>query len=905
MFKEVPIARSLRLAFGGGIAGLALVTTPVQAQTPSADAVQRGERVEVTGSAIRRVDAETAVPVTILKIDDLKKEGVTTVEQVLSRISSSQSTQTTSQSVGLSTGGASFANLRGLGQNKTLVLLNGRRIANNAIDATAPDLNLIPFAALERVEVLRDGASALYGTDAVGGVINFITRRDFAGGAVTVGLDRPRQKGGDANNANIVYGFGDLTKDRFNLFGVLDYNKQDPVRASQRPVYLDRSVKTSPTTFPGQYNQGGNVQNPSAPGCGAPDGIFLGSLAPNGDKSCGYLYSRQVDLVPNNERFSALLKGTLAVTDNSQLNVEYFGTLDRNNTLIAGVPYGALRINPGTQFYPGNGITPLPTAFTLNPTYNAGGGSLPGAVRLRWRDQASGGRAEKTENTQHRLVLSYSGYLYGWDYEVGASYNENKIKDMLTGGYTDGTIITPGVLNGVINPFGPQTAAGNALLASAAANGTLFNAKGKVSTIDGKVSRDLGDWLKAGRPAAVALGSEFRYEKFYETANAPFAEKVVASTGFDPATDSRGARHVSGAYAELNVPLLNSLDITGAVRYDKYSDFGSTTNPKVSFRFQPIQQFLIRGSASKGFRAPSLFDLNAPVTYTNTANNDNDPLRCPGGNPIPGVSRSENCQVQFQSQAGGNTALKPETAKNVNFGFVIEPTADLNVGVDLWKITLRQQIGVLPDNTVFADPVKYASLFHRAPDGSLSTDGSQCPGVDCGYVDLRTQNLGSVDTNGIDINASYRLRAGEIGQFTLGLNATYVHKYKYQREAGGEYFQNVGVYVDAAPIFRWQNTLNLGWNRGPFGVGVASRFKSGYIDQNANDEGNRVGSYTLWDLFGTYTPTKSIQLTAGLRNIFDRIAPYSNQTATFQVGYDPRFTDPIGRTFYARGTYSF
>src|SRR5450432_3652997 len=171
---------------------------------------QQLERVEITGSAIKRIDAETSVPVTVLKVDDLKKEGIATVQQLLERVSAAQTSVATSQSVGSATGGAAFANLRALGQNKTLVLLNGRRIADNAIDGSAPDLNMIPIAALERIEVLRDGASSLYGIDAIGGVINFITRKDLKGGSLTLQAQKPQHDGGKSYNANIGYGYGDL-----------------------------------------------------------------------------------------------------------------------------------------------------------------------------------------------------------------------------------------------------------------------------------------------------------------------------------------------------------------------------------------------------------------------------------------------------------------------------------------------------------------------------------------------------------------------------------------------------------------------------------------------------------------------------------------------------------------------
>ncbi len=896
MFREVPIARALRLVCGVAAAGASIGAI--------AQDVQRGERVEVTGSAIRQLDAETSVPLTVLKVDDLKKEGVTTIEQVLTRIAASQTQQTTSQSVGSTTGGASFANLRGLGQNKTLVLLNGRRIANNAIDSSAPDLNTIPFAALERVEVLRDGASALYGTDAIGGVINFITRKDFQGGTATVGADSPRHPGGHSDNANIGYGFGDLAADRFNVLGFFDYEKQDPLRESQRDV-ATRIVRTSPTTFPGQYNQGGNVQNPAAPACFPPDGVFLGNPAPNGDRSCGYIFPNKVDLIPNTERFSGLLRGTLQVTPDSELSLEYFGSQNKNNTVVAGNPYGAAFINPGTTYYPGNGITPLPTAFTLNPAYfpaTAPAGGLPGLVRLRWRDTTSGGRQEMTTNTQHRVVLQYSGTAYSWDYQVAGSYNENKIADRLTNGYTDGTLVMAGLLNGTINPFGDQSAAGTALLNQAAARGELFKAKGTVTSVDAKASREIGDWFGSGRQSAVAFGSEFRYEKFSDVANSDFAALVVNSTGFDPGTNNVGNRHVSAAYAELNVPVLKSLDFTAAIRYDKYSDFGNTTNPKGGFRFQPIQQVLFRGSYSTGFRAPSLFDLNAPSVYTNTGNAYNDPVRCPGGNPLPGVSRGDNCQVQFQALIGGNKALQAETSKNYSLGTVIEPVKNLTVSIDLWQVLLKKQISGLSQDTIFADPVKYAALFHRAPDGSLSTDGSLCPGPNCGYIEDTNANLGRIKTNGLDLGVGYTFPVEYVGTFAVGANATYVHRYLYQNEEGGEYFQNVGVYSGNNPIFKWQAAVNVDWTRGPFGLGVASRYKTGYLDQ---DPSNHVSSYILFDAYGSYQPIKNITLTVGMKNIADRQPPFSNQTLTFQVGYDPRYSDPLGRTLYGRASITF
>ena len=894
MFKHTKLCSGLVLAFGS----LAIAPGAAMAQDASL------QRVEITGSAIKRIEAETSAPVTVLKAADLKKEGVVTVEQVLNMIAGNQTLQGTSQSVGASTGGASYANLRGLGQNKTLILLNGRRVANNSFDGSAPDLNMIPFAALERVEVLRDGASSLYGTDAIGGVINFITRKDLQGGTVTIGADSPQHPGGKSVNINAGFGFGDLTKDGYNILGFIDHQQQDAIQASQRPFGSTGLVpslgisKSSGTPSPANYSQSGNSSNASWPGCDAPYGFAAGN-------KCRYDYTRWVDLVPETTRDSAMLKGTFAVTKDAQLNLEYFLTKGNNKALIAPVPYAALSMDAGTAFFPGNGITPAPTTFTINP-------ALP--IAVQWRTAASGGRADSADNEQQRFLASLDGAAAGWDYSIGAAYNQNHVTDNLIGGYNNGPVITAGVKNGTLNPFGAQNAAGAALLASAMVTGNLLTGKGTVSTIDGHASRELTDWFGAGRAAALAVGAELRHESFSFKASDPLASLVVASTGVDPATNSVGSRDVYAAYGELNVPVTKQLDVTGAIRADKYSDFGNTVNPKLSFRFQPSADMLFRGSASTGFRAPSLYDLYAPQTYTNTANTWDDPKAgCDAnGNPTVAGFASTACGQQFMSLSGGNPKLKPEKSKNFTLGAVFEPVNDLTVGVDLWWIQLTDSIAALPDTTIFGNTTKYASLLVRNPAGQLSYDGTQCPGSACGYVSDTTSNLGGVNTNGIDVTLAYRLRTSQTGTFNFMLNGTYVAKYEYQNEAGGEWIQNVGIYSGAGPVFRWQQTANVQWTYGAYGIGLTNRYKSGYTDQNDPTavldpalQNHHVGAFSLWDVNGSWAITKAISIVGGVRNLLDTKPPASNQGATFQVGYDPRFADPTGRAYYLRGTYNF
>ncbi len=927
MFQRTKICSGLLLAFGSSLLTIA----------PGAFAQDTTvQRVEITGSSIKRVDAETSEPVTVIKADDLKKQGVTTVEQIMQNVSAMQVQQTGAQSVGAGTGGASFADMRGLGANKTLVLLNGRRIANSAFDSSAPDLNTIPFAAIERVEVLRDGASALYGTDAIAGVINFITRKDYRGGTITLGLDAPQHPGGAAHSANAGMGFGDYDKDGFNFFGFVDFNKQASVLSKQRPYYENqylthKTYAPSGTTFPGTYlgvNQAGGAVNATpfgGPACLASDNLFPNQKSqPN---RCGEITSNFIQFVPASEKVSGLVNAAFKINENNKFNLEAFVASSKVNAQTAPVPYGALYMSPTSPYFPGNGITPAAVGG-LNASQNgAPGAPEDGDLFIKMRTVMLGNREDSNTATQGRFSASLEGNVADWDYNVAVTLNTNHVQDYLSNGYSDinviarkvtdpaSPIVGAYVIDNRINPFGAQTAAGTALLQSALVHGVLQSGSGTVKVVDGHASRDLGDWLHAGRPAAVALGFEARNEKFRQAANPSVAGPVIASTGLDPSVDNEGKRDVYAGFFELNVPLIKSLDVTVAARYDKYSDFGSTTNPKFSFRFQPSKSFLLRGSYSTGFRAPSLFDLYSSRAYGNSSGGQNDPANTtitpdpanPGQficTPNPGASHAQACNNQFEVLTGGNANLKAEKSKNATLGLVLEPFSDFDATFDLYHIKFTNQITTVDDTDLF-DPAQQATwghFYHYNATGDLSVDGSQCPGARCGYVEKLNQNLGGVKTDGVDIGLNYRANAGSFGKLNFGLQSTWVHSFKYQNVPGGAYIQNVGIYSGANPVFRWQHNGTIAWNLDPFSLGWAVHYKSGYVDLNP---GPKVSSYTTMDLYGTYAMAKGFSLTLGVRNLTDSKAPFTNQTQLFQTGYDPRYADPVGRTFYGRATYSF
>ena len=939
MFQRTKICSGLLLAFGSSLLAIA----------PGAFAQDTTvQRVEITGSSIKRVDAETSVPVTVISADQLKKAGVTSVEQVLQNISSVQVSLTSAQAVGAGTGGGSYADMRGLGPNKTLVLLNGRRLANSAFTAAAPDINTIPFAAIERVEVLRDGASALYGTDAIAGVINFITRKDYHGGTVTLGVDSPQHPGGAQHEAQAGFGFGDLDKDGLNVFGFVGFQQQAAIKSGQR--HLAPHLTTSGTTFPATiFLQNGTTgaSTKYTPFAG-PAGCTDPSLTPGGLNACGEDTSTFVQYVPASQRVSGLMNASFKVNQNNTFSFEAFVAHSQVNAQIAPVPYVPVFIDPSSAYYPGKGITPLPpvAGFTMGADQvdatpgsfytNLGTGTgNQGRVGARFRDLVNGYREDDNSTTQGRFSAALEGSIGEWDYNVAATLNTTRTQDLLVHGYSDENVLAPvdndptsatfgyNILDPRINPFGAQSAAGLAVLKSAQKVGVLQYGNGTVKDVDGHMSRDLGDFLHAGRPAAIAVGFEYRNEKFLNQANHDYAAQVIASTGVDPNTFNAGKRDVYAAYTELNLPVVKSLDLTAALRYDHYSDFGSTVNPKVSFRFQPAKAFLLRGSFSTGFRAPSLYELNAANTFTNSTGGMSDPVNCPNGVPLNGHAINDVCSyaaggnpadptatnsIQFVDKTGGNTALKAEKSKNTTFGLVLEPINNLTAEFDVYDIRITKEVGVLPDTYLYT-PAGYAAFpgnFHytggNPQTGSLSESPQQCP--NCGYVDELNQNIGAVHTNGVDIALGYKADAGSIGRFNFGLQSTWVHSYKYELVPGGGYTEAVGIFSGGLgqPVFRWQHNLTVDWNLSAVSLGLAVHHKTGYLD---NDPSRSVSAYTTEDLYATYAAAKGFSFTVGVKNLADRNPPYTNYTGLFQQGYDPRFYDPTGRTFYARGTYSF
>lgn len=412
-----------------------------------------------------------------------------------------------------------------------------------------------------------------------------------------------------------------------------NYDKQERLGAKDRGYTYNyqpgRGLDySSGTAFPGNWSQAPTPAIRCAGGCKGADLIPRNGI-------CRQSLWRYLDLVPETEKTSVFSRATGKLADEHNVSLEYFWSRNDNATQVGPGTLTGLQIDPGTAFYPGNGITPGPGGFVLDP-------SRP--VEVNWRQSVLGPRLQSSQNTGQRLLLGFDGQFAGWDYDIGTSYNQNKVVDHIHSGYVDDRAAALGIANGTLNPFGPQTDAGLAYLGSHALSGDFRTSIGRVKGLDARASREIGDWFGAG-PAALALGGEFRKEAFHQDIQ-DFAGNVQ-SLGVDPAATVSGERNLKAQYAELNVPVLDSLELSAAIRHDKYSDFGSTSNPKYSFRFQPFRQLVLRAPTAK---------VSVRRRCTNCTTRPSPPI------PAPTTTTRACAPAASRARAASPTATAPSSS---------------------------------------------------------------------------------------------------------------------------------------------------------------------------------------------------------------------------------------------------
>jgi iron complex outermembrane receptor protein len=863
---------------------------------------QKLERVEITGSSIKRIDAETALPVQVIKRDDIAKSGVTTAAELLKNISAATANLGDGASITDNTGGQrgfNGANLRGIGVSSTLILLNGRRLANFASpgDAAGVDLNSIPAGAIQRVEVLKDGASAIYGTDAIGGVINFITRQDYAGLDIAGYAATTQEGGAGKKTLTVSGGLGELDRDGYNVFATLDVQRLDALRSTERkfiqerpltetvPYYLSSrpypgnirlasggaaraeqlaAINAAGYTFSGKpYTQ--RTVNLFAPTCNPPASVYAPTAI--GSEACGYDYMADTEIYPKADKTSFLTRGVASVGGGQQVFAELLlaraettYVLSPNPTTLSGVTWAA--INPF-----------LPKAV-----------NNPRTFEIRFRASELGNRTNEVTSDANRLVVGTTGTVFGdWDYTVGASYAENKVKDRYVNGYFKFNELLDAVKAGKINPFGPSPASSKDLINSLRIDDEARKGEGSTSGLDFKLTGTLAQ-LEGG-DLGVAVGADLRRETQRFTPSALLVSNNIGgdrdSSGTAPPLEAtRYGRNIISAYAELNAPVTRQLEIQAALRGDHYENVGTSFNPKIGLRYQPSKALVLRGSAGTGFRAPSFSELYRPTSY--------------GTSPAFLYDKVYDAFDQYPTEKVSNPNLKPEKSKQFSAGVVFEPVKDSAVSLDYWRITKTNVISDLSGKIILENPTRYAAYIQRDPADDYPT------------LILKKENQGGLKTSGLDVDARWRSGASDLGRFGFNFSGTYVIDYRRQFGPAEPYLQNAGRFLQDQVIQRWRHRVSADWDSGPVSLTLGNSFFSSYTDDSylPDTAPRKVKAYSLWDLSGSYKFSKQFSVRGGIQNLLNTDPPFSNQSYYFLSTFDPTYTDPRGRTYYLSFNYA-
>jgi iron complex outermembrane receptor protein len=719
--------------------------------------------------------------------------------------------------------GISSINLRGLGGGSTLVLLDGRRLANHAFDGEAVDLGTIPLAAIERIEVLTDGASAINGSDAIAGVVNIVLRKDFEGVRASAGVSVAQHGGAGQRQAGFDAGTGDLARDGFNLLASLQFSTRERLPARERAfsrtglrddIGLDA---LSGATFPANIvdRPRERIVNPTREAGCAPPASLPFAPYPFLTPACGTDTARWTDLLPETERASALLGATRRVGPAMEIYIESLLARNRIESQIAPMPVLPIGNAAGPPIYPAGGPH-YPSAF-------AAANGLAGNLVLAWRADELGPRLNTVVGRAQRHVLGIVGRQGAWDFDAALVHSANEQRHRYGGGWLYTGRVIPALRTGLINPFGPSSPEGLALLRSTVFNGTPQTARGATTLGSAFASRDVAV-LPAG-PLTLALGAELRRERLSYT-----WQPAVLLDGFAPVDNvqqsKRGQREVQALTGELALPIAPGLDAQLAARHDRYSDFGSTTNPKIALRWRPQPQWLVRGSWGTGFRAPPLYSLDAPAGVTRTVGGNADPLRCPVTEAL------SDCFIVLQAYAGGNPDLQAETSEQVNIGFVWQPMRELSLSLDHWRIHQEGVIAPLTAALVLRYPTRFADRILRGP---VEATWPALPGPIVG-MNLSPINLGTTRLRGSDVALQWKPAASSWGRVGAAWRGTYVQRHETQFD-GATFVSVLGRAEFAAPVPRWRSLASLDWDHGPWGATLSHAYSAGYIDQFPGADG--------------------------------------------------------------------
>ncbi len=928
MFRKSRLCAAALLVLGGG-AGLSIAHA--QGQEP--------QRVEITGSSIKRVAAEAALPVQTFTQEDIKRSGVTSVTDFIQQLPVMQGFTVAADSVGGSGGGITTASIHDVGEQYTLVLLNGRRVAP-ATSGTTIDINSIPLAAIERIEVLTDGASALYGSDAIAGVVNFILKRGEAPFVFDARYTQPQKKGGESFNLGVSKGVGNLERDGWSLFASLSYDKSKQLKAADRKFaetgiirwtdsrgrsleFFNGSSRSVPPNIDVRYrdptpDDANNISTYSF----SPYYLANGNCPPQhlniGDDQCFFDYTSTVEIAPEQERTSVFVTGDVKLGGSFRL----FGELAVTNASILAriAPYPAEFSIPVNNVLFDTYVRPNLTQFQADNLESVN-------VKYRLYDMGNRGYDYRTKATH--AVVGVDGEAVGWDLNSGLTLSKQKqIQDYVSGFPLADKFNQALLVDRTIDPFlyvrGQLPPSMLAALNATQFTGTYNTADIGMVGWDLRGSRDL--FAMGGGQARLGLGLDARKTGYKLVANPEVNNAQILFD--DPQPEYDLSRKSAGLFAELVMPVTKQFELTGSMRYDNISSvddarrgrtFGSAqdaTTFKLSGRLQPMKTLVLRGSFGTGFRTGTMLEIAQPQADFGVTGGS---YVCPfssGYDPLGYIANGYVCDdQQHEVFTGGNPDLKPEKSKQWTLGLAYEITDSFSVGLDLWSVRVDEAITSVSERLILQNPAKYLDLY--------TTKFKSSNNLTYVAIKLIPINIGKSETEGIDWDFTYRQRTGA-GRVTAKVGGTYLIKSRYTTPGTSDQWEtSLGRFGSNDQVsFRNVIAASVGFDTAVWGASAKVNHRSGYTDifhgasdcavGDLNDPNycidyqGTVKAYTTVDLQATWRATKNLTLTGGVTNVSDEEPPLTlRNTGSHQLGYDPRYASPLGRTFYLSAQLKF
>jgi outer membrane receptor protein involved in Fe transport len=934
MFTNTKLAQSVKLACAFGAVSTLGFAAPVFAQEAGADDANV-EKIQVTGSRIRRADIEGANPVSVLDAIEIERFGITSIGDVLQSIPSAGSAINTNNNNGGN--GTTTINIRGIGSNRTLVLVNGKRWSPGL--GGSVDLNNIPSSIIERIEVLKDGASAVYGSDAVAGVVNVITKQDFEGLHASAYMGEFISEG-DQNKEQYDIGFG-TSNDKGNVYFNVSYVEEEPTFAGDRAI-SDKPVFGTPDGFAGSS--------------GTPQARFMyydadgGFNNVNGDNNGGFVpwdnVASRFNYAPFNylstpqERINVYSQGRYELTDNVTATATAFYNNRKSSQALAPTPlfFGAAFGDSGYTIGANNPFNPL--GYELSTDIPAGD---PGHLFLVGRRMFEAGFRQFNQNVdQFQFNGGFEGVLelgdseFYWD--AGYTYadisqnsitdgllNTDRVKASLSDDcVTDPTCVPFDLFNGSTNiGEGSITQEQIDYISFTAQDASGTSLESYQANITGEVME-----LPAGF-MAFAAGYEKRWQDGYDQPDALIA---AGSTSGNSRQPTEGSYSVEEVYLELAIPLIadvafvEALDLELATRYSDYSNFGDTTNSKVGVKWRVNEELMFRGTWSEAFRAPSISELflgnsdSFPnlVDPCNGSNPDRGSL--PGCAGVPASYEQPNSQIRIT--VGGNSNLAAEEAESFTYGVVYAPEwlEGASLTFDVFDIEVDGAVSGVGAQTILTACAETGTTLC-----SLIQRGSQGQVLDLfnGLV-----NLGGQTTKGFDWELSYNFET-DFGDFKFRMDGTYVDDRSVIVEdpvtGTSELFREAGRAFDRDVVPRVRSNISLNWVNGDWTANYLVRYigstmescvigSAGGVDLNDllcsdpnsgpdGEDFNELGEMGYHDVSVGYFINDNLRVTAGINNLLDQDPPVS--FSTFANSFDPSMYEVPGQFGYVRFNMTF